>query len=91
MGKVNVSQKMFDHEMQSNISVTTNNGETYEQNVEYPKGEPENPVSWTDTRNKFFGLAQPLVGDEKAEAIYEFVYNLESKQSMREINSLLIP
>tara|TARA_Y100001936_G_scaffold209001_1_gene214800 strand:+ start:358 stop:1722 length:1365 start_codon:yes stop_codon:yes gene_type:complete len=91
MGKVNVSQKMFDHEMQSNISVTTNNGETYEQNVEYPKGEPENPVSWTDTRNKFFGLAQPLVGDEKAEAIYEFVYNLESKQSMREINSFLIP
>lgn len=90
MGKVNVTQEIFQHEMQSNISLTTQNGETYKHNVEYPKGEPENPVSWADTRNKFLGLAQPLLGEEKSEAIYEFVYNLESKQSMSEINSYLI-
>tara|TARA_B110000014_G_C20116348_1_gene589735 strand:- start:2166 stop:2858 length:693 start_codon:yes stop_codon:yes gene_type:complete len=91
MGKVNVTQEIFQHEMQSNISLTTQNGETYKHNVEYPKGEPENPVSWADTRNKFLGLAQPLLGEEKSEAIYEFVYNLESKQSMSEINSHLTP
>ena len=91
MRKVTVTQKSFNHEMESNIAVTTKNGERYEQNVEFPKGEPENPVSWTDTRNKFFGLAQPILGEKKSEAVYELIYNLESLQSMSEINSHLTP
>ena len=77
--------------MQSHISISTVNGKKYEQNVDYPKGEPENPVSWDDTLNKFLGLSEPLLGQEKSEAIYEFVYNLESKQSMNEISAHLIP
>ena len=91
MGKVNVRQDTFQHEMQSHISISTVDGKKYEQNVDYPKGEPENPVSWDDTLNKFLGLSEPLLGQEKSEAIYEFVYNLESKQSMNEISAHLIP
>ncbi|MBS96949.1 MAG: hypothetical protein CL736_07530 [Chloroflexi bacterium] len=91
MSKVTVTQKTFNHEMESNISLTTVNGQRYEQNVEYPKGEPENPLGWTDTRQKFIGLAQPILGEEKSEAVYNFVYNLESRQSMSEINAFLIP
>tara|TARA_B110001454_G_scaffold214193_1_gene233583 strand:+ start:784 stop:2148 length:1365 start_codon:yes stop_codon:yes gene_type:complete len=91
MDKVSVSQKQFQHEMESNITVTTNNGKRFEENVEYPKGEPENPVSWSDTKSKFLGLAEPLIGKSKAESIYEFVYNLESSQTMNEFNSFLHP
>jgi 2-methylcitrate dehydratase PrpD len=38
--------------------ITTNDGLDYAKKVNYPKGEPENPMSIDDLKSKFIGLAK---------------------------------
>ena len=41
--------------------------------VALPKGEPENPLSREETRNKFLGLSSPVLGKSKAEKLLQVI------------------
>lgn len=62
------------------VEIITNNGQRYEERVNYPKGEPENPMTKSDVEEKFISLA--MYGgktEEEAKTIIQKVWNIENK------------
>lgn len=46
--------------------------------VDFPKGDPDNPLSWADICAKFMSLAEPVYGREKALRLQKLVERLEA-------------
>ncbi len=79
----------FGSGMESIISLRTADGRTIERNVPYPKGEPENPMTWEEMQAKFTEWSGPAIGVERAAQVIESVASLESLSSMSELTANL--
>ena len=75
--------------MESMISLRTADGRVIERNVPYPKGEPENPMTWEEMQAKFTEWSRPVIGSERAAQVIESVASLESLTSMSELTANL--
>lgn len=62
------------------IEINTCDGEKYSKRVDFPKGEPENPISDSELKNKFLDLMSYAKNSKKqGEKIIDAVFNLENK------------
>ena len=62
------------------VEIKTKNGENYKERVDFPKGEPENPLTKEEIESKFISLA--TYGNKtysEAEKIIECVWDIENK------------
>jgi 2-methylcitrate dehydratase PrpD len=50
-------EKHFPQEWPAHVSIELDNGQRFEKFVRYPKGDPENPLSWDEMKTKFRALA----------------------------------
>ncbi len=57
--------------------------------VDYPKGDPENPVTWDETVEKFRFMSGHHVGTVEQDRIIELVSNLEKLENIDELMALL--
>lgn len=71
------------------VTVTMEHGSTYISEVEYPKGDPENPASKAEVYAKFRINAANTIGTVKAERIIELVDHLENLTDINELISCL--
>jgi 2-methylcitrate dehydratase PrpD len=72
----------------STVSITTKDGKEYSDLTTYTKGDPENPLSPQELKDKFFSLACRTVSAEKAQQLYDAVMDLENI-SVRDLTALL--
>ena len=79
----------FGSGMESIVSLRTADGRTIERTVPYPKGEPENPMTWDEMQAKFTEWSGPVIGAERAAQVIESVASLESLSSMSELTANL--
>ena len=79
----------FGSGMESIVSLRTADGRVIERNVPYPKGEPENPMTWDEMQAKFTEWSGPVIGAERAAQVIESVASLESLSSMSELTANL--
>jgi len=82
-------EKMFPAKQPSRVVITTNDGRRFEHYLEYPQGDPREPISPEDLEAKFNSLAQPLFGPERLEALKELIFGCEQR-SCREFMSALV-
>jgi 2-methylcitrate dehydratase PrpD len=59
------------------VTVTTTGGQEYVEEEKHAPGSPNNPVSDARLDAKFFECAEPVVGDERAEAVASAVIDLD--------------
>jgi len=71
------------------VTVRTRDGRSLQRNVELPKGEPENPMSWEEISAKFLEWASPVLGHERAKTLVERVSNLDQEKSVKELGRAL--
>lgn len=64
------------------VTITRENGESRSGAADYPRGNPENPVSTEELRDKFRGLAAPRFGDSAACRALLAVETLDSQADM---------
>ncbi len=64
------------------VSITKNDGTVLTERVDHPKGEPENPLSVTEFRERYDGL-MAYAGQMNGEAVYRYI--TEENVSVREI------
>jgi 2-methylcitrate dehydratase PrpD len=64
--------------------VLLKNGEKFEKFVRYPKGDPENPLSWEELSAKFHSLAMRVLPGERCEKINSLVLEIETSTALRE-------
>ena len=53
-------------------------GRVLELQVDFPKGDPPNPMSWDESVAKFMSLAAPVYGEEKTAKLCGLIDNLEA-------------
>jgi 2-methylcitrate dehydratase PrpD len=76
---------------QSRVTILTKGGDRLTRDVPFPKGEPENPMSWEDLLPKVWSLAQGPLGADRLERLISLVRDLESVDDLREVTTLLRP
>ncbi len=69
--------------METAVVVRASGGRRIERSVSFPKGEPENPLSWDEMQEKFTEWSAPAIGEERARQVIEQVSALETLPSMR--------
>ncbi len=60
---------IFPEKWACRVTVELDDGTIYEERVDVPKGEPENPMSPADVSRKFHTLVDPVLGRDRADAL----------------------
>lgn len=63
--------------MSAVMNVVCKDGRKLLQKVDYPKGDPPNPMTWSESREKFLSLVKPVYGEKIANKLADFIEHLE--------------
>ncbi len=63
------------------VTITDKKGDVYNKFVEYPKGDPPNPMTWDESVAKFMSLSEPVYGKKACEKLCDMVANLEKEEN----------
>ena len=70
------------------VEVETRDGRVLRAQVDYPKGDPENALSWDELKDKFRDITRPVVTPSRQEDIINTVDSLERLEDVRLLASL---
>jgi 2-methylcitrate dehydratase PrpD len=79
----------FPKKWKGRVIIETRDRRTLESLIEYPKGDPENPLSWDEIVTKFNTLVQEIFPRVRHQEIIDKVKNLESYSDLRDFTGLL--
>lgn len=71
------------------VTIKTFDGQEYVQYLPYPLGDPQNPVSYEQTEEKFRTLAAPVFDTPTVEKLLQLVRNMENIDNMSKALSFL--
>jgi len=81
-------EKMFPAKQPSRVIVKTKDGRTFEEYLEFPKGDPREPMTMEDLQNKFNALSADLLSKEAQDDIENMIFECEkysAREFMREL------
>ena len=58
------------------------------QQLDYPKGDPRNPLSDAEVEEKFEALAEPIMSHDTRRRAIEAIWNLDKQSSVGELMKL---
>jgi 2-methylcitrate dehydratase PrpD len=82
-------EKNYPKEWPTWVRVTLQNGKEVSAHVRFPKGDPENPLSWGELIEKYHTLVGAVWGQQKLDAVREAIQRLEEESSLRNFVLLL--
>jgi len=66
-------EKTFPNEWPARVTIHANGGRAYQKFVRYPKGDPENPLTWDEMAEKFRSLAGAVLPPSRCDEIIHHV------------------
>jgi 2-methylcitrate dehydratase len=81
-------EKMFPAKQPSKVVVKTKDGREFSEYLEYPKGDPREPMTLEDLDNKFEGLVGNLLTKGRQKEVKEAIFNSElltAKEFMKKL------
>ncbi len=82
-------EKMFPAKQPSKVVISTKDGKRYSEYLEYPKGDPREPMTMEDLENKFYSLASDKFNDSELLELKELIFNCD-KHSARDFMNILV-
>lgn len=82
-------EKLFPALQRVKVEITTTEGKTFNGELDYPKGDPRNPLSDTEIEEKFDALADGVLSADRAKKVKEAVWRLDELGSVTELMKLL--
>lgn len=79
--------KEFPQKWPARVVIETTS-ERIEKEVEFPKGDPENPLTWEELIEKFNYVSKPVFSNNEQQQLVEAVRNLENMSIINEISQL---
>lgn len=61
----------------SKVELVTTDGQRFAMLVEYPKGDPPNPMTWAESVEKFTNLVEPVYGEARCKKLVNFIEKLD--------------
>jgi 2-methylcitrate dehydratase PrpD len=88
MGRVHLSlspamEERYPAQWPVRVSVTLRNGQTIVEDVDHPKGDPENPLSWDELKIKFCQMLNGTKWETQADVWIDRVCTLDQQRPIR--------
>ena len=72
----------FPSQWPAQVKIEKTDGTLLEKGLTYPKGDPENPLSWDELIEKFLSLSSEVLPQSQCDEIVELVNNIEQAVSI---------
>lgn len=79
----------FPKEFRAWAEVETADGRKLRSDLRYPKGDPENALSWPEMRDKFRVLTAPVISEPRQQQIIAAIETLDQLDDIRHLGALL--
>ncbi|GAJ20459.1 unnamed protein product, partial [marine sediment metagenome] len=73
----------------ASVEIVTKDGRHFSTRIDYPKGDPENPLSWEELVQKFDELSSPVLSEDRRNKTISRVRSLETEENISNLTSLL--
>jgi 2-methylcitrate dehydratase PrpD len=83
-------EKVFPIQWPASVAIVTNAGEVLRTRIDYPKGDPENPLTWEELIAKFQDLTAPVFDESVKGRIVDLVRSLEGEGDLDRLTELLL-
>ncbi len=81
-------EKVFPKLQRVIVTVKTTDGREFTKQLDYPKGDPRNPLTDREIEEKFDALAAPVLSDERRRRVKEAVWKLEKLSTITDLMDL---
>ena len=82
-------EKLFPALQRVAVAITTTGGKTFSKQLDYPKGDPRNPLSDAEIEQKFSALADGVLSRPQQKRVIEAVWKLETIGSVSKLMEML--
>lgn len=83
-------EKMFPAKQPSKAVVKTKDGREFSEYLEFPKGDPREPMTLEDLQNKFNALSEKLLSTSRQNEIKEMIFDCEKYSAREFMNKLVV-
>lgn len=82
-------EKDFPRKWPARVKIFTTRGQEFSVKIDFPKGDPENPLTWEELMVKFRELVQPVYSNDRTTQIIETIKTLERADTLNALSELL--
>jgi 2-methylcitrate dehydratase len=82
-------EKVFPALQRVIVNLTTTDGRTFSKQLDFPKGDPRNPLSDAEVEEKFAALAEGVLSDGAQKKLKNAIWNLEKVGSVSKLMVLM--
>ena len=82
-------EKLFPVLQRVIVAITTRDGRRFEKQLDFPKGDPRNPLTDEEVEEKFAALAEGVISERQQRHVKDMVWNLEKLTSVSELMAAL--
>jgi 2-methylcitrate dehydratase len=82
-------EKLFPEKQAVHVTVKTTDGKSFELRMDYPKGDPREPMTQEDLDMKFRALATGCMSDKRMDEIKAAIFDLDKAARLDELMGLL--
>jgi 2-methylcitrate dehydratase PrpD len=83
-------EKVFPKQWAATVEIRTKNGKIFSTRVDYPKGDPENPLLWDELVEKFNGLTPSIYSKARKGKIVEQIKKIDTVRNLNQWTSVLL-
>jgi 2-methylcitrate dehydratase len=82
-------EKVFPALQRVIVNITAKDGRTYAKQLDYPKGDPRNPLSDAEIEEKFRALAEGVLSKKAQDKLIAAIWDLEKSPSVTKLMALM--
>ena len=82
-------EKVFPALQRVIVNITTTDGSSYSKQLDYPKGDPRNPLTDAEIEEKFSALAEGVLSVRAQKKLEDAIWNLEKVGSVSKLMALM--
>ncbi len=82
-------EKVFPALQRVIVTITKSDGQTFTEQLDYPKGDPRNPLTDQEIEEKFAALAEGVLSSAAQKKLKDAIWNLEKLSSVTKLMALM--
>jgi len=82
-------EKVFPALQRVIVNITTTDGSSYAKQLDYPKGDPRNPLTDAEIEEKFSALAEGVLSSRAQKKLKDTIWNLENAGAVSRLMALM--
>ncbi len=83
-------ERAFPAKQCTRVTITTNDGQTFTHAMDYPKGDPRDPMTIEELQVKFDALASPIISEKRRTQLRDTIFSLEKLDDVGKLMKLTV-